>query len=150
MTVPATTLADVFAKHQRAQPDAPLLLAPETGRRLSYGELGAEIAALDGQLAALGIGAGARIGFLLPNGLATSALFLATMIGGRVTVPLNLLSQPPQLAYVLAHSGVRSVFVSAEHEATLAAAIALLPNETAASGVAPDITERGFFSSAGA
>ncbi len=129
------TLAGVFAHHRQARPDAPLLLAPETGRRLTYGGLAADVAALDAQLAARGIGTGAHVGFLLPNGLATSALFLATMIDGRVTVPLNLLSQPPQLAYVLAHSGVRCVFVSAEHAATFAAAIALLPGESAAARI---------------
>ncbi|HQD64363.1 MAG TPA: class I adenylate-forming enzyme family protein, partial [Casimicrobium huifangae] len=137
MTVPATTLADVFAQHQHERPDAPLLLAPETGRQHTYGALGADVAALDALLTAQGIGAGAHVGFLLPNGLATSALFLATMIAGRVTVPLNLLSQAPQLAYVLAHSEVRCVFVSGEQAATLAAAVALLPTTGGAtSGIA--------------
>ena len=137
MTVPATTLADVFAQHQHERPGAPLLLAPETGRQHTYGALGADVAALDALLTAQGIGAGAHVGFLLPNGLATSALFLATMIAGRVTVPLNLLSQAPQLAYVLAHSEVRCVFVSGEQAATLAAAVALLPTTAGAtSGIA--------------
>lgn len=133
-----STLADVFTQHQLAQPDASLLLAPEAGRRLSYRGLGAEVVALHAHLTAHGIGANSHVGFLLPNGLATSALFLATMIAGRVTVPLNLLSQAAQLAYVLGHSGVRCVFVSAEYEATLAAAIALLGSE-AVGGIPRDI-----------
>ena len=54
-------------------------------------------------------------------------------------MPLNLLSQAAQLAYVLGHSGVRCVFVSAEYEATtLAVAIALLGSE-AVGGTPPDI-----------
>ena len=73
--------------------------------------LGADVAALDALLTAQGIGAGAHRISAAQRALATSALFLATMIAGRVTVPLNLLSQAPQLAYVLAHSEVRCVFV---------------------------------------
>jgi len=126
------TLATVLARHLATQPEAPLLISPETGRALDYAALGRDVAALDAELGAQGIGAGAHVGFLLPNGIATSALFLATMIGGRVTVPLNLLSQPPQLAWVIAHSEVRALVVSAEHEAIARSAIALVAANDAA------------------
>ncbi len=126
------TLATVLARHLATQPEAPLLISPETGRVLDYAALGRDVAALDAELGAHGIGTGAHVGFLLPNGIATSALFLATMIGGRVTVPLNLLSQPPQLAWVIAHSEVRALVVSAEHEAIARSAIALVAANDAA------------------
>ena len=119
----ADTLAHVFAQHVASQPTAALILAPETGRQHAYGDLDRDVAALDGWLAQRGIDAGAHVGFLLPNGLATTSIFLATMLCARVSVPLNLLSQAAQLAYVVAHSAVRVVFVSIEHEAVLREAI---------------------------
>ncbi|MBL8308864.1 MAG: AMP-binding protein [Burkholderiales bacterium] len=123
-TPTGASLADVFAAHVAQQPDAPLLLAPETGHRHVYAALERDVAALDTFLTARGVGAGGHVAFLLPNGLATTSIFLATMLCARVSVPLNLLSQAAQLAYVLAHSATRLVFVSREHEAVLHDAVA--------------------------
>ncbi len=126
------TLRGALLHHANAQPDATFLVAPETKRTLTYRALAAESAHLAQRLTKWGIEPGSHVGFLLHNGYQTASIFVGTMAAGYVSVPLNLLSQPAQLSYVLAHSKVRVVFTSTHYEATLRAAVALLAAEVAA------------------
>ena len=64
---------------------------------------------------------------LLPNGYRTTALFLGTMLAGRVVAPFNLLAQQSQLAHCLGHSDCRIVFTTEAERARLDAALAALP-----------------------
>ena len=50
----------------------------------------------------------------MPNGLQTLLLLLGAMHGGWCVNPVNLLSQPDQMRYVLDHSDCRVVFASPE------------------------------------
>ena len=45
----------------------------------------------------------------MPNGLQTLRVLLGAMYGGLCVNPVNLLSQPEQMRYVLAHSDCRVV-----------------------------------------
>jgi acyl-CoA synthetase (AMP-forming)/AMP-acid ligase II len=125
------TLRDTLLHYAAVQPNAPFLISPETDRVLTYSDLAHETAHLAERLTQWGIARGEHVGFLLHNGYQTAAIFLGTMAAGYVSVPLNLLSQPAPLAYVLAHSQVRVVFTSAHYEATLRAAVALCDREVA-------------------
>ena len=100
MTV-AATLRDVLLTHEREQPDAPLLISPETGEILSYGTFAKEVRQLAARFAAHGLVPGDHVGFLLHNGYQTTTIFLGTMAAGLVITPLNLLAHGAQLAYVL-------------------------------------------------
>jgi long-chain acyl-CoA synthetase len=124
--VAARTLRDVLAGHLARAADRPFLVAPETGRALTYRAIDREARLLAAFLAARGLGRGDRVGLYLHNGLQTVLLFLAAMLGGFVVVPLNLLAQRSQLAYVLDHSGCRLVFTAREHERPLGKALAQL------------------------
>ena len=104
-----SSLRDVLVAHERAQPESPLLLAPETGHCLSYGQFAREARQLAARLEACRLKPGDHVGFLLHNGYQTTALFLGTMVAGMVVTPLNLLSIGAQLAYVLSHSDVKLV-----------------------------------------
>ncbi|TAG49409.1 MAG: long-chain fatty acid--CoA ligase [Betaproteobacteria bacterium] len=126
------TLRDALQHHAVNQPDALFVLSPETGRTMSYAALAAETNDLAKRLAKWGVAPGSHVGFLLHNGYQTAAIFIGTMAAGYVSVPLNLLSQPTQLAYVLTHSKVRVVFTSTHYESTLRAAVALLAPDVAA------------------
>jgi acyl-CoA synthetase (AMP-forming)/AMP-acid ligase II len=126
------SLATVVAEHARNQPEHSFLIAPETGRTLTYAQFSRAVAHVGDTLAARGIAQGEHVGFLLQNGLLTTTLFIGIMAQGRVAVPLNLLSQGAQLAYVLEHSRVRCVYVSAPYLATLRDALARLPEDCAA------------------
>ncbi|HEV8503137.1 MAG TPA: AMP-binding protein [Casimicrobiaceae bacterium] len=121
------TLRDVLAAHLAAAPDAPYLIAPETGRTMRYRDVAAETLALESLFAARGIGVGDIVGLLLPNGYRTTALFLGTMLAGRVVAPFNLLAQQSQLAHCLGHSDCRIVFTTDAERARLDAALAALP-----------------------
>ena len=123
----AATLRDSLLAHDQLQPEATLLIAPETNSVLSYGQFALETRQLAARYASLGLRQGDHVGFLLHNGYQTTTIFLGTMAAGYVVTPLNLLSHGTQLAYVLSHSDVKLVFTSAQYEAQLRAALALVP-----------------------
>ena len=118
------TLREVLAGHVARQPERPFLIAPETGRVLMYGEIDRQARLLASYLSACGLKKGSKVALYLPNGYQAMLLFLASMIGGYVIAPLNLLAQRSQLAYVLDHCDCEVLFTSREHEAALAAALA--------------------------
>ena len=120
------TLRGVLARHVARQPGRTLLLAPETGRTLSYRELDRQARLLARWLRAAGLARGDKVGLYLHNGYQTAVLFLGAMIGGYVVAPLNLLAQRSQLAYVLGHCDCRLLFTSRELEPALASALALV------------------------
>ena len=131
------TLSAVLQQHVRLRPDAALLIAPETGRAFTYGELAQQARLFDAWLTAAGVPRGARVALFLPNGAQAALLFLATIVAGRVTVPLNLLSTPTQLHHALVHSDAALLFTCAE----LAPRVAEISGKLAESGAAPRIIE---------
>lgn len=70
---------------------------------------GRRVAAL---LRALGSVPGDTVSLVMPNGLQTLRLLLGAMHGGWCVNPVNLLSQPEQMRYVLGHADARVVFAS--------------------------------------
>ena len=129
----ADSIRSVMLAHERKQPDAIILIAPETENVLTYRGLADETRQLASRYSTLGLVAGDHVGFLLHNGYQTTSIFLGTMAAGLVIVPLNLLSVGQQLAYVLRHSLVKLVFTSQQYESQLRGAIDLLPAEVAQS-----------------
>jgi long-chain acyl-CoA synthetase len=98
----------------RAQPGAPYLIAPETGRVMTYARLQSDSLQLGRYLHKQGLVKGDKIALMLHNGYQTGRLLIGVMYAGYMAAPLNLLSQPSQLAYVLDHSDTRLVFANAE------------------------------------
>lgn len=105
------TLIDSWADES---PEAVYLLAPESRRQLTVAELQHMVRDIGGRLAALGVSPDEKAAFLLDNGLWSTALLLGCMYNGRVVVPLNAVSGPDALEYVLEHSDTKVLFVS-EH-----------------------------------
>jgi sulfoacetate-CoA ligase len=120
----AATLRDVLAAHVAQQPERSFLVAPETGRTLTYRELDRQARILARWLRAAGLERGDKVGLYLHNGYQTALLFLGAMIGGYVIAPLNLLSQRSQLAYALDHCDCKVLFTAREYEKQLAGALA--------------------------
>jgi acyl-CoA synthetase (AMP-forming)/AMP-acid ligase II len=124
MTAPVPqTLVTILAHHTLHQPNALLLIAPETGRTLTYGGLARHTDHLARFLQGRGLKPGAKVGLFLHNGLQTTTLFLASMCAGYVVTPFNLLSVGRGLAWVIEHSGVGIVFTSAAQAAVLTEAL---------------------------
>jgi len=135
------TLRDVLAGHVARQPHRTFLVAPETGRTLSYGELDRQARLLARWLRAAGLARGDKVGLYLHNGYQTALLFLGAMVGGYVVAPLNLLSQRSQLAYVLDHCDCKVLFTSREYEQQLAEALASVRRKIEVIVIDPDAPE---------
>ena len=65
------------------------LIEPEAGRRVTYGELRAEIGHLAGRLAAAGIRSGDRAAIVVPDGPLFVRVLLATTSLGAAAAPLT-------------------------------------------------------------
>jgi len=97
-------------KKAREHPEKTYLIAPEPGFSLSYLQLKEDSIRLGKHLLKLGLKKGGKISFMMGNGYQTTKIFLGTMYAGFVIAPLNLMSQPSQLEYVLNHSDTKLVF----------------------------------------
>ncbi len=98
----------------RETPDAPYVIAPESGAILTYAQLQRDSIQLAAVLARHRLHKGDKVALMLHNSYQTARLLIGVMYAGHMVVPLNLLSQLSQLAYVLEHSDSNLVFTSAE------------------------------------
>ncbi len=135
------TIRSLVDGQAAARPAGVWLVAPETGRELTYAGLRESSLRLAGFLAERGIAAGERVATFMGNGLQTARLFIGVMYAGRVVTPLNLLAQATQLDYVLAHSDARLVFVAPADRERLAASAARAGRPIEIVGVDPDCDE---------
>ncbi|HXZ50178.1 MAG TPA: AMP-binding protein [Usitatibacter sp.] len=108
---PATVAALVQAQ-VLARPDATYFLATETGRTLTFRELDVSNRRVAALVARRAGAPGAHVSLVMPNGLATLRILLGAMAGGYSVNPVNLLSQPEQMRYVLDHSDCSLAFAS--------------------------------------
>ena len=109
-----TTVADLIDAQARARPESVYFIATDTGRTLTFGQLRESCASVAAYLQARGLAPGAHVSLVMPNGLATIRILLGAMWGGYCVNPVNLLSQPEQMRYVLEHSDSAIVFASPE------------------------------------
>jgi len=102
-------LVDVRAA---ADPQATFFIAPHTGRSLTFGELRKSCIAVSAMLQTRDLKAGEHVSLVLGNGIQTIRLLLGAMYGGYCVHPVNLLSQPAQMQYVIDHADARVVFAA--------------------------------------
>lgn len=110
----AETVGSLVAAQAAARGTANYFTSAETGATLAFGELAASARRVAGLLAREGYGPGTHVSLVMPNGLATVRLLLGAMAGGCCVNPVNLLSSPEQMRYVLDHCDSRVVFASPE------------------------------------
>ena len=101
------------------EPDKVYMFAPEPKLSLTYAQLKHDSIELGKHLYKRGLQKGDKISFMLGNGYQTTKIFLGAMYAGLVVAPLNLMSQPSQLEYVMAHSDTQLVFFSADQKERL-------------------------------
>jgi len=135
------TLREALAVHLERRPDEPFLIAPETGRVLTYREIDRQARLLARYLRSRGLQRGDKVALYLHNGYQAALLFLSAMIGGYVVAPLNLLSQRSQLAYVLDHCDCKLLFTSRDYEKPLGAALAGVQRPIEVIVIDPDAIE---------
>jgi len=106
------TVAGLVDTQAAARPDATYFIAAETGATLTFQELRESCRRIAALLAARGLEPGAHVSLVMPNGIATLRILLGAMYGGYCVNPVNLLSSPDQMRYVLDHSDCALVFAS--------------------------------------
>jgi long-chain acyl-CoA synthetase len=114
-------LAQLLLRSARAFSGAPALAL---GGQLvaSYAELAERTARLAGGLAgSLGLRCGDRVALVMRNCPQYVELLFACWQAGLIAVPVNAKLHPKELEYILAHSGSRACFASADHGASVAA-----------------------------
>jgi acyl-CoA synthetase (AMP-forming)/AMP-acid ligase II len=103
----AGLLADASRRHPRnlavATPDA----------RLTYEELDERSALLAALLVARGVGKGAVVGILLPNGAEWVVSWAAVTRIGAIAAPVNTFYKTPEMAAMLRHADVRVLIACA-------------------------------------
>jgi long-chain acyl-CoA synthetase len=134
---PATISALVESQAAR-QPGATYFIAAETGRTILFGDLAdgcRRVAAMVGRHAGK---PGAHVSIVMPNGIATLRILLGAMAGGYCVNPVNLLSQPEQMRYVIEHCDSTVVFASPDWAAKVRALVRDIPRPIAVIEVDPD------------
>jgi acyl-CoA synthetase (AMP-forming)/AMP-acid ligase II len=106
------TVSALIDAQAAANPQATYFIAAETGRTLTFAELRDSCARVAALLSRRGLAPGAHVSLVMPNGLATLRILLGAMASGYCVNPVNLLSQPEQMRYVLDHSDCTLVFAS--------------------------------------
>jgi long-chain acyl-CoA synthetase len=116
-------LAENLSRSAAAAPDAPAVKLDDAV--LSYAALDEATARVAGLLAARGVGAGDRVGIMLPNVPYFPIVYYGTLRLGAVAVPMNVLLKGRETAFYLDDAGAKVVFAwadFAEHARTGAAA----------------------------
>lgn len=103
------TLADVFHDGVRRYAERPAL--ESFGKEMSYAELGRVADAIASWLQMRGLKKGERVAVMLPNVMAYPPVLFGILTGGFTVVNVNPLYTARELAYQLADSGAKALFV---------------------------------------
>ncbi len=118
-----TTVRALIDRMAELRTHETFLIAPEARCQVTFRELREHSRELAHRLSGLGLCKGDKVGFLLDNGVFTAELFLGSMYGGFIPVPLNPHAGRSQLAYTLGHAEANAVFVSDEYSELLRSAM---------------------------
>ena len=114
-----STVRDLIDHMGSSKPNDTFLISPETRRSLTFGDLALRVRALSANLTRQGVRRGDKVAFMMNNGLDAATLFLGSMYGGFVIVPTNVRAGVAQIAFTLAHSDAKVVFVGDEYQSML-------------------------------
>jgi fatty-acyl-CoA synthase len=104
MRIEALTIADLLSRAAADQPDREAVVFPDA--RASYVELLDRSRRVARSLRALGVGAGDKVGILMPNELAFITSLLGASSLGAVIVPVNGRFKTHELAHVIEHADI--------------------------------------------
>ena len=113
---PAATVRELIERQAATQPGAIYALAVDAEGEITFGDLAARCREIAALLRQHGVTGGDTVSLVMPNGLRTIELLLGALWTGVCVNPVNLLSQPAQMRYVLEHSDCKLVFVAPEWE----------------------------------
>ena len=111
---PAGTVRALIDQAAQRWPQAVYACDVDGRQRITFAELRAQCAQVGALLRAAGSTPGDTVSLVMPNGLQTLRLLLGALYGGWCVNPVNLLSQPEQMRYVLDHADAKVVCASPE------------------------------------
>lgn len=126
-------LPTLFRRLAAAQRDAPAIFAGAL--TWSYSALDVATDEVAASLAARGIAPGERVALYCPNGAEFVVAYLGILKAGAVVVPINLLLNAREIAFILGDAGVRALFFHGAVADKAAAALADAPGVTLRVGV---------------
>ena len=137
----AASVRALVEQQSLLRPEAVYALATESGATLSYRSLAASCLQVTALLRSHGVAACDTVSLVMPNGLMTLRLLLGTLHGGSCVNPVNLLSQPEQMHYVLEHSDCKLVFTTPEWAPRVRALLATIERPVLLIDVDADASE---------
>ncbi|MET7761372.1 fatty acyl-CoA synthetase [Streptomyces sp. NPDC005393] len=114
-------IADLLSRTAARLPDRTAVV--HGGLRQTYAELDAVVSRTAGALAARGVAKGDRVVLFARNSHGYVVAYFALARLGAVSVPVNFMLTPPEVAYVLDHSGAVGVIAGADLLDTTEAAL---------------------------
>lgn len=105
-------LASFLASHARATPGKDAIICG--AERLTFAQLDDTTNRLANAMRSRGIGIGDRVAIQLQNTVEFARAFLAITKAGGIVVPVNTRLAPAEIAYILADSAPKAVFLSDE------------------------------------
>ena len=138
MTGEVNSVRALIDAQAASQPDAVYAVATDVPQSLTFGALAQDCRKVAAWLRAAGSKPGDVVSVVSPNGLQTMRVLLGAMHGGWCVNPVNLLSQPEQMRYVLEHSDCRVVVVSPDREALVREMLGDIDREVAMLVTDPD------------
>ena len=126
-------LPALFRRIVAAQRDAPAIFADS--RAWTYSSLDAATDNVAASLAVRGVASGERVALYCPNCAEFVVAYLGILKAGAVVVPINLLLNPREIAFMLRDAGVRALFFHDAYAENAAIALADAPGVTLRIGV---------------
>jgi len=105
----ASNVADLLSHAAAESGEKTALVDAETGRRVTWGELDAEVSRVASGLSEMGLVAGYRVVIAIPNRVEFVTSYLAALRARMVAVPVNPRGATGELVRVLADCGARAV-----------------------------------------
>ncbi len=108
----AVSLPELFRRNLTQFADQPAIFF--AGRTLTFAQFDEASRSVAGALAARGIAKGDRVGLYCPNSDAFASAYFGILNAGATVVPLNLLLNPKEVAFILNDAGAKALLY---HEA---------------------------------
>jgi len=112
----ANTVRELVDHQESARPNSIYAVDAEGLQSISFGGLVSSCRQIASLLISRGSQPGETISVVMPNSLGAIQILVGAMYGGWTVNPINLLSQPSQMRYVLDHSDCIIVVVCKEWE----------------------------------
>lgn len=135
------TVHQLIVEAARRDPEGVYALSAEHGEAsLTNAALERSCRRVAALLARSGAPAGSTVSAVMPNGINTLRVLLGALFGGCRVNPVNLLSQPEQMRYVLEHSDCSLVVVAPEWEERVRAMLQGIAREVRVLVATPEAT----------